>query len=66
MATGLFLQKRQEGDIPRDEHTESLSVAVSRQDAVVHVEADSCTVLCHEVRVVSARHADMLDDDRES
>lgn len=63
MAARLLLQERQKGDVPRDEHSQSLSVAVPRQNAVVHVEADAGAVVRHEVRVVSARHADLLDDD---
>lgn len=38
MATRLFLQERKKSHVPRDEHTESLLVAVSRQDAAVHVQ----------------------------
>lgn len=38
MASRLFLQKREKRHLPRDDDTESLFVAVSRQNAVVYVE----------------------------
>lgn len=53
LATGLFLQERQESHLPRNEHTESLSMALSRQNTALHVQVDTGSVLCDEVRILS-------------
>jgi len=38
MATRLFLQECQKSHVPRNEHTQSLLVAVPRQNIAVHVK----------------------------
>lgn len=38
LETGLLFQKRQEGHFPRDEHSESLPVALPRQNTALHVQ----------------------------
>lgn len=65
LETWLFLQECQEGDFSRDEHSQSLFVALPWQNVAVYVEANVGFVVCHEIRIVSTWHSDMLDDDWE-
>ncbi|XP_011333789.1 uncharacterized protein LOC105277249 isoform X5 [Ooceraea biroi] len=61
----LLLQECKESYLPRDVDTKPLSLAVSRQNAALHVQIDIGALLRDEVRVLSSRHSDLFDDDRE-
>lgn len=88
----MLLQEREEGHLPRDVDTESLSLVVSRQNLALHVEVssighfhffainllirlistyvlvslqiDARPLLRDEVRVLSPRYSNLLNDDR--
>lgn len=84
MATGRVLQKREAGYVPRNERTQSLPLAIPRQNIDLHgqvssgflaskrityllnalIQVDFGALLRHEVRIVSARHANLLHANR--
>lgn len=54
VASGFVFQKCQIGDIPHDDHTKSLHVALQRQNDIVHGEIDIAIVVRHELCHLSA------------
>lgn len=54
LETGLLFQERKEGYFSLDEHTEPLSLALSRQDTTLHEQVDPRPQLCDEIRIVSS------------
>lgn len=65
VAARLVLQERQVGDIPDHDDSQSLHVAVQRQDDPVHGEADAAVVVRDELHHLPARHAGVQAADGE-
>lgn len=59
VASRFLLQKRKISHISNDDHSESLHMAVQRQDDTVHGKVDFEAFMRHELPHLSSRHARM-------